>query len=67
MGLSINQIKVAKVLASGCSVVDAAKKTGVARSSIYNYQKIEEFNAAVQLFIDERAAAVEHSEDPEQS
>ena len=62
MGLSINQIKVAKVLASGCSVVDAAKKTGVARSSIYNYQKIEEFNAAVQLFIDERAAAVEHSD-----
>ena len=62
MGLSIAQIKVAKLLASGCSVTDAAKKADVARSSIYNYQKSDEFNAAVQLFNDERAAASENAD-----
>lgn len=50
------------MLASGCTVVDAAKKTGVARSSIYNYRESEEFNATVQLFIDERAAAAKNAD-----
>ena len=68
MGLSIIQIKVARLLASGCSVTDAARKASVARSSIYNYRDSEEFNAAVQLFTTEQVTLAAGDEaDVEQS
>ena len=68
MGLSIKQIKAARLLASGSSVTDVAKKVGVTRATIHNYQKSQDFKETVKMLATEQAAlAVAGDVDVEQS
>lgn len=68
MELTISHLRAARALANGASISDVARKVNVARGTIYGYQKLPEFQSAVQVFKEEQIEqAVSNEADVTQS
>ena len=48
--LDDRQIRVCELIATGIPITEVAKVSGIARSTIYEWKKLEEFNAEVSRF-----------------
>ena len=48
--LDERQIKVCELIATGIPITEVSRTSGIARSTIYEWKKLEEFNAEVSRF-----------------